>query len=150
MGDTYSSRFVAHSTPGQLANLTRISGQAVEAWSPEELRDMIDHQMAVPLEYDLAAATEKEAEITDLKAAFEGAALGGIRLFGDLFRAAQPDGLLLDACRRFFKPRAVVSGRRGGGKRPGVCLLPTQHSRGSSSDRQTHFRNDGPANCRRN
>ena len=120
-GAVYSSLMQAASqrseTPSRLAalksnapKLARIldRANAVEpCWLPEDLPDLLRHQWAAPIEFDLSSVRDENRDKA-LSAAVE----SDIRTFSDLLRHPSPPLDVLKLAKEFFKERAGRSSER--------------------------------------
>ena len=89
--------------PEALAELMSEQGGAT-AWGPEDLAAIFRHQMAAPVQFDLAMLDPCMAERVRLAARAHGLLL---QSFGDLFRHAHPPLKLLEMVRDFAKRSAA-------------------------------------------
>jgi hypothetical protein len=102
MEESYSTRLVFKSTPGQVSKLMRLDETRSEAWHSDDVAAMVRHQLAAPLELDLDVSRDTEQK-RDAGSSDGGPAQPELRTFGDLFRAACPPLDLLQRSQRFFK-----------------------------------------------
>ena len=95
---------VFSSTPEQMGRILKLEEQSSEAWSADDLRAMVQHQLSTPLEFDLGGVRlspqQRQAAIQALTAATR----AGIKTFGDLFQNRQPPISVLKLSHKFFKP----------------------------------------------
>jgi len=103
MTETYSSKVVFASTPEQVSKLLQLDETNSEQWGPEDLRAMVRHRMATPLQFDLAGLELSELQKRTAAAFLTEASGSGIRTFGDLFQTPHPPLELLKLAQKFFK-----------------------------------------------
>lgn len=84
----------------RLAELLQMSDDKDRVWRPEELGAILQHQLAVPMEYDLTGVDVGKARRLKTNAAAKGLLL---RSFGDLLHHPHPPVELLKMTKRFAK-----------------------------------------------
>jgi hypothetical protein len=84
------------SRPEGLARILSLDDEAVELWSPEEMKAMWLHQMATSLEIELGTITPEQASGSQ-QASFEG------KTFRDLLAHPEPPLRLLEMIKEFSK-----------------------------------------------
>jgi hypothetical protein len=94
---------LSSSTVEQVSALLRLDESASEKWEAEDLRQMVQHQMAAPLEFDLCSVKLSEAEQQMAAELLNTAGSSGTTTFGDLFRSPTPPLELLRLSQKFFK-----------------------------------------------
>jgi len=94
---------VSRSTPEQLSVLLKLDPKTSESWGTQDLRALISHQMAAPLDFDLGSVKLSQAQQQTATESLTEANKSNIRTFGELFHAPHPPLELLRLSQKFFK-----------------------------------------------
>src|SRR3989442_15759078 len=87
MKKSYAEQMVSTSTPAQLSALLKLDPKTSQSWGTEDLRALIGHQMAAPLEFDLGSVKLSQAQQETATKSLTEASRSNVATFGDLFQS---------------------------------------------------------------
>src|SRR3989442_3934787 len=90
MKKSYAEQMVSTSTPAKLSVLLKLDPKTSESWGTEDLRALIRHQMAAPLEFALGSVKLSQAQQQTATESLTQASRSNIATFGDLFQIPKP------------------------------------------------------------